>query len=100
MAYYDMFFSFYDGEISEKQKDTIIELVISALGVTVREMARVDFWGSTGESSRNTLQNYLVGLIATTKDAVLIKNIPAIKEQFMNLTKENQKELKGLNLDN
>jgi type I restriction enzyme, R subunit len=100
MAYYDMFFSFYDGEISEKQKDTIIELVINALGVTVREMARVDFWGSTGESSRNTLQNYLVGLIATTKDAVLIKNIPAIKEQFMNLTKENQKELKGLHLDN
>lgn len=100
MAYYDMFFSFYEGEISEKQKDTIIELVINALGITVREMERVDFWGSTGESSRNTLQNYLVGLIATTKDAVLIKNIPAIKEQFMNLTKENQKELKGLHLDN
>lgn len=63
-------------------------------------MARVDFWGSTGESSRNTLLNYLVELIASTKDAVLIKNIPGIKEQFMSLTKENQKELQGLNLDN
>lgn len=100
MAYYDMFVSFYDGEVSEQQKDTIIELVINSLGVTIREMARVDFWGSTGESSRNTLLNYLVGLIATTKDAVLIKNIPAIKEQFINLTKENQKELQGLHLDN
>lgn len=100
MAYYDMFLSFYDGKVHEKEKDTIIDLVISSLGVTVREMARVDFWGSTGESSRNTLQNYLVGLIAATKDAILIKNIPAIKEQFMSLTKENQKELQGLKLDN
>jgi len=100
MAYYDMFLSFYDGEVNEQQKDTIIDLVINSLDVTIQEMKRVDFWGSTGESSRNTLLNYLVGLIAATKDAVLIKNIPAIKEQFMNLTKENQKELQGLNLDN
>ena len=100
MAYYDMFLSFYDGEVDEKQKDTIIDLVINSLGVTIREIQRVYFWGSTGESSRNILQNYLVGLIATTKDTILIKNIPAIKEQFMNLTKENQKELQGLKLDN
>ena len=99
MPYYDMFLSFYDGEVSEQQKDTIIDLVINSLGVTIREMSRVDFWGSTGESSRNTLLNYLVGLIAATKDTVLIKNIPTIKEHFMNLTKENQKELQGLHLD-
>jgi type I restriction enzyme R subunit len=100
MAYYDMFLSFYDGDVNEKQKNSIIELVINSLGVTITEMQRVDFWGSTGESSRNTLQNYLVGLIAATKDAMPIKNIPAIKEQFMNLTKENQRELQGLKLDN
>jgi hypothetical protein len=63
-------------------------------------MQRVDFWGSTGENSRHTLQNYLVGLIATTKDTILLKNIPAIKEQFMSLTKENFQELQGLALDN
>lgn len=100
MAYYDMFLSFYGGEIEEKHKDIIIELVINSLAVTVREMNRIDFWGTTGADSRNKLQNYLVGLIAATKETVLIKNIPAIKEQFMNLTKENQKELQGLKLDN
>lgn len=100
MAYYDMFLSFYDDELEEKHKDTIIDLVINSLGVTVREMERVDFWGTTGIESRNKLQNYIVGLIATTKDAVLIKNIPTIKEQFMSLTKENQKDLQGLKLDN
>ncbi|MFA7084250.1 MAG: type I restriction endonuclease subunit R [Arcobacteraceae bacterium] len=100
MAYYDMFLSFYDVEINEKQKDTIIELVINSLGVTIQETKRVDFWGSTGENSRNRLQNYLVGLIASTKEVTLIKNIPAVKEQFLNLTKENQKALQGLKLDN
>ena len=100
MPFYDMFLSFYDADVSEKQRDAIIDLVINALGVTVREMQRVDFWGSTGENSRHTLQNYLVGLIAATKDTILLKNIPAIKEQFMSLTKENQKELQGLILDN
>lgn len=100
MAYYDMFLSFYDNEIDEKRKDIIIELVINSLGVALRDMDRVDFWGTTGAQSRNKLQNYLVSLIAATKDAVLIKNIPAIKEQFMSLTKENQKELQGLKLDN
>lgn len=100
MAYYDMFLSFYDGEVSEKTKDVIIELVIDVLQATAREIQRVDFWGSTGENSRATLQNHLVRLIAEKKEATLIKNIPAIKEQFMSLTKENQKELQGLKLDN
>ncbi|MDD3506393.1 MAG: hypothetical protein PHX65_07605 [Sulfurimonas sp.] len=100
MAYYDMFLSFYDGEVSEKTKDIIIELVIDALQATAREIQRVDFWGSTGENSRATLQNHLVRLIAEKKEATLIKNIPALKEQFMSLTKENQKELQGLKLDN
>ncbi|MGB3751908.1 MAG: type I restriction endonuclease subunit R [Arcobacteraceae bacterium] len=100
MPYYDMFLSFYDGDITEKQKDAIIEIVINALGATLREIQRVDFWGITGENSRNTLQNYLVGLIANTKDITLIKNIPAIKEQFINLTRENQKKIQGLQLDN
>jgi len=100
MAYYDMFLSFYDGEVSEKTKDVIIELVIDVLQATAREIQRVDFWGSTGENSRATLQNHLVRLIAEKKEATLIKNIPALKEQFMSLTKENQKELQGLKLDN
>jgi type I restriction enzyme R subunit len=100
MAYYDMFLSFFDGEVSEKTKDVIIELVIDVLQATAREIQRVDFWGSTGENSRATLQNHLVRLIAEKKEATLIKNIPAIKEQFMSLTEENQKELQGLKLDN
>lgn len=100
MAYYDMFLSFYDGEVSEKTKDVIIELVIDVLQATAREIQRVDFWGSTGENSRATLQNHLVRLIAEKKETTLIKNIPAIKERFMSLTKENQKELQGLKLDN
>ncbi len=100
MAYYDMFLSFYDGEVSEKTKDVIIELVINSISIAARDISRVDFWGTTGAESRNNLQNYLVGLIAATKDAVLIKHIALIKEQFMSLTKENQKELQGLKLDN
>ena len=100
MAYYDMFLSFYDGEVSEKTKDVIIELVINSLSIAARDISRVDFWGTTGAESRNNLQNYLVGLLAATKDAVLINNIALIKERFMSLTKENQKELQGLKLDN
>ncbi|WP_310442552.1 type I restriction endonuclease subunit R [Sulfurimonas sp.] len=100
MAYYDMFLSFYDGEVGEKTKDVIIELVINSLSIAARDISRVDFWGTTGAESRNNLQNYLVGLLAATKDAVLINNIALIKERFMSLTKENQKELQGLKLDN
>ena len=80
--------------------DIIVDLVINSVEQASREIKRVDFWGATGESSRNTLENYLVGLIANTKQSNLIKNIAAIKEQFMSITKENHKALEGLTLAN
>ncbi len=101
MAYYDMFLSFYSEEnIDEKVKDSIIELVINSLEMASREIQRVDFWGTTGQKSRESLENYLVSLIASTKQAILIQNIPDIKEKFMGISKENHKTLQGLNLAN
>ncbi len=100
MPFYDMLLSFYDEEIKEEQKDKIIKLIIDSIEMTTREIERVDFWGTTGENSRNRLQNYLVSLVADSKEKSLIKNISAIKEQFMSLTEENQKELQGLKFAN
>ena len=101
MAYNDMFLSFYNqDEITDEIKIIIIELVINSVEFASREIQRVDFWGTTGENSRKLLENQLVRLIADTKQAILIKNIPSIKEQFMSISKENQKVLEGLNLAN
>ena len=101
MAYYDMYLSFYNqDEITDEIKNITIELVINSVEAASREIQRVDFWGSTGENSRKLLENQLVRLIADTKQTILIKNIVAIKEQFMSISKENQKVLEGLNLAN
>ena len=101
MAYYDMYLSFYNqDEITDKIKNIVIELVINSVEAASREIQRVDFWGSTGENSRKLLENQLVRLIADTKQTILIKNIVDIKEQFMSISKENQKVLEGLTLAN
>lgn len=101
MAYYDMYLSFYNqDEITDEIKNVVIELVINSVEAASREIQRVDFWGTTGENSRKLLENQLVRLIADTKQAILIKNILSIKEQFMSISKENQKVLEGLNLAN
>ncbi|MBU1657451.1 hypothetical protein KKG72_00150 [bacterium] len=80
--------------------DTLVELVINSVEQASREIKRVDFWGATGENSRHNLENYLVSLIANSKQTNLIKNIPDIKEKYMSLTKENNERLKGLELAN
>lgn len=101
MPYYDFFKSFYrEEECTDEVCDMIIDLVINSVEQASREIQRVDFWGATGESSRNSLENYLVGLIANTKQKQLIKNISSIKEQFMSITKENSKTLEELELAN
>jgi type I restriction enzyme R subunit len=101
MPYYDLFVSFYEEEeCTSEVCDVIIDLVINSVEQASREIQRVDFWGTTGESSRNSLENYLVGLIANTKQKQLIQNISSIKEQFMSITKENSKTLEELELAN
>lgn len=101
MPYYDLFRSFYsEEECTSEVCEIIIDLVINSVEKASREIQRVDFWGSTGETSRNNLVNYLVGLIANTKQKQLIMNISNIKEQFMSITRENSKSLEGLELAN
>ncbi|GGD47551.1 type I restriction enzyme [Malaciobacter pacificus] len=101
MAYNDMFESFYnEDELTAEIKIIIIELVIESVQATSREIQRVDFWGSTGENARHNLENQLVRMIATTKQSNLIKNMSSIKEQFMSISKENQKALEELNIAN
>jgi type I restriction enzyme R subunit len=101
MAYNDMFLSFYnENDITDEVKVLVIDLVIETVQATSREINRVDFWGVTGESSRHNLENQLVRLIAATKQSNLIKNISVIKEQFMSISKENQKALEELNIAN
>lgn len=101
MPYYDLFTSYFsEQECTREVCDVIIDLVINSVEQASREIQRVDFWGSTGESARNQLGNYLVSLIANTKQKNLMKNIATLKEDFMNITKENHKALEGLKLAN
>ncbi|MFK5937905.1 MAG: type I restriction endonuclease subunit R [Sulfurimonas sp.] len=101
MPYYDLFVSYFsEEECTKKLCDAIVELVINSVEMASREIQRVDFWGATGQSARHNLENYLVGLIANTKQKSLITKIAEIKEQFMSITKENHKKLEGLELAN
>jgi len=101
MPYYDLFVSYFSQEeCTQELCDTIVELVINSIEMASREIQRVDFWGATGQSARHNLENYLVGLIANTKQKSLITKIAEIKEQFMSITKENYKNLEGLELAN
>ncbi|MBV5278861.1 MAG: DUF3387 domain-containing protein, partial [Campylobacteraceae bacterium] len=101
MAYYDLFMSYFnEDECTSDVCDTVIDLVINSVEQASREIQRVDFWGTTGEHSRHNLENYLVGLIANSKQTNLINNIPNIKEKYMSLTKVNHEQLKGLELAN
>jgi len=101
MPYYDLFVSYFSQEeCTQELCDTIVELVINSVEMASREIQRVDFWGATGQSARHNLENYLVGLIANTKQKSLITKIAEIKEQFMSITKENHKNLEGLELAN
>ena len=101
MPYYDLFTSYFsEEECTSLVCDTIVDLVINSVEQASREIKRVDFWGATGENSRHNLENYLVGLIANSKQTNLIKNIPDIKEKYMSLTKENNELLKRLELAN
>ncbi len=101
MAYYDLFLSYFsEDECTSEVCDTLVELVINSVEQASREIKRIDFWGATGENSRHSLENYLVSLIANSKQTNLIKNIPDIKEKYMSITKENHELLKGLELAN
>jgi type I restriction enzyme R subunit len=88
-----------EDDLEALTQEMLLQLVIDSVQIAAREIQKVDFWGTTGESSRKELENVLVGRIASTKNKALIGAITTLKPDFMQLCEKNHHALKTLKLN-
>lgn len=88
-----------EDDLDGSTQEMLLQLVIDSVQIAAREIQKVDFWGTTGESSRKELENVLVGRIASTKHKGLIGVITTLKPDFMHLCEKNHHALKTLKLN-
>ena len=87
-----------EADLDAPIQEMLLQLVIDTVAIAARKIQKVDFWGTTGESSRKELENVLVGRLASTKNKSLIGAITTLKPDFMQLCEKNHHALKTLKL--